>query len=466
MKVRPVILSGGAGTRLWPVSRARFPKQFADLYGDMCLFARALELVADRSMFEAPIIVANKEHKFLILDVLARSKITDATVLLEPEGRNTGAAAIVTALAERDQDIFHLVLPSDHVIMKPDRFWNLVQEAKAGHDRFVLLGIKPDRPETGFGYIVPGPVKTGASLRPISRFVEKPDEEGARALIAEGAVWNSGIFFYAPRTLIGEAQTLAPKYLELCERALREGFSDLGCTMLAEAPYGLLDKQPFDKLVMEKTGKGSVIVGDFGWSDVGTWNALWQIEGKDEHQTVKRGDVLAKDVRSSYLRSYGPALAVMGVDNLTVVATKDAVLVMPLARSQNVREIVASMDEVNGSLALEHPRVMRPWGAYEGIAKGSGFQVKQITVLPGRSLSLQKHHHRAEHWVVVAGTARMECDGVEKLLLANQSAFIPQGSVHRLSNAGQDDLQLIEVQSGDYLGEDDIIRYSDDYGRS
>ena len=468
MTIRPVILSGGSGTRMWPVSRSRFPKQFADLYGEISLFARTLALVEDRSVFGAPIIVANKDHKFLILDVLSKLNIKDATILLEPVGRNTAAAAIVAALVDRDvkAETYHLVMPSDHVITKPDEFHRLVEVAKTAKDRFVLFGIKPDRPETGFGYIMPGEATGKSPILSINKFLEKPTEDVAQNLIKQGALWNSGIFFYAPNTLIKEAAVLASKSLELCERALKESTVDLGCTMLASEPYALIENQPFDKQIMEKTSKGNVIISDFGWSDVGTWSALWQVEDKDENQTVKHGAIVAKDVHSSYLRTYGPALAVLGVDNLTVVATKDAVLIMPLDRSQNVREIVAGLDEVDATLALEHPRVMRPWGAYEGVAEGARFQVKQITVLPGRSLSLQKHFHRAEHWIVVAGTAKVECDNVEKLLFPNQSIFIPQGAVHRLSNPGQVVLELIEVQSGEYLGEDDIVRFSDNYGRA
>ena len=467
MTIRPIILSGGVGSRMWPVSRARFPKQFADLYGDICFFARSLELVADRSLFEAPIIVANKDHKFLILDVLSRMNIKDATILLEPTGRNTGAAAVVAALvdAEREQGVFHLVLPSDHVITNRDAFYGLVREAQTTKDRFVLFGIKPNYPETGYGYIIPQTAKSTGVVA-IKTFVEKPEEAKAAALIQQGALWNSGLFFYAPAALIKEAETLAPKTLELCGAALKDSTQDLGCTMLAEKPYEQIDSQPFDKMIMEKTAKGSVIAGDFGWSDVGTWNALWQIEDKDEHQTVKRGAVIAHDVHKSYIRSYGPTVAVLGVENLTVVATKDAVLVMPLSRSQDVKHIVSSLSDSEDTLAVDHPRVMRPWGSYEGVAAGGRFQVKYIKVLPGQSLSLQKHFHRAEHWVVVTGTAKVECDGVEKIVYPNQSVFVPQGSVHRLSNPGKIDLELIEVQSGDYLSEDDIVRFSDTYGRA
>jgi mannose-1-phosphate guanylyltransferase / mannose-6-phosphate isomerase len=467
MNIRPVILSGGSGTRMWPVSRAKFPKQFAELYGDISLFARTLQLIADRKRFEAPIIVANQDHKFLILDMLARLKINDATILLEPVGRNTGAAAIVAAIAEREK-VIHLVMPSDHVINDAQNFLARVDEAKAAaaEGQFVLFGMKPDRPETGFGYILPDTSDAKSPVKHVARFLEKPAEDRARELIKEGALWNSGIFVYAPDTLSAEAEQLAPQTLELCTKALRDSTNDLGCVMLAAEPYMRLANEPIDRLIMEKTKKASVIACDFKWSDVGSWQTLWLMSEKDANNTTAIGPVVSIDAQSSYLRSYGPELAVLGVDNLAVVATKDAVLVAPLSRAQELRELVGEVSKNNNTLGIEHPRVSRPWGSYEGIANGARFQVKQIVVLPGRSLSLQKHHHRAEHWVVVAGTAKIECDGVEKLLYPNESHFIPIGAIHRLSNPGLVDLHLIEVQSGDYVGEDDIVRYADNYGRT
>ncbi len=352
------------------------------------------------------------------------------------------------------------------MITKPHEFLRLVREAEAAVSagRFVLFGITPSRPETGFGYIVPE--TTTSTVNPIARFVEKPPEDSARDLISKGAQWNSGIFFYTPQTLCDEATKLAPRSLELCKQALRDSSIDLGCTILSAAPYAQIGNDPFDRLIMEKTLKGSVVPGDFGWSDVGSWHTLWQTDAQNGDGNVTKGPVIVKNVQSSYLRSYGPTLAVMGLDNVAVVATKDAVLVTPLSRAQEIRDLVAMMDASDSTLGVEHPRVMRPWGFYETIAAGSRFQVKQITVLPGRSLSRQMHHHRAEHWVVVTGTAKVECDGKEQLLHPNESVFIPLGSVHRLSNPGMVDLNLIEVQSGDYVGEDDIVRFADNYGRN
>ena len=285
-------------------------------------------------------------------------------------------------------------------------------------------------------------------------------------MIGEGALWNSGIFFYKPETLLDEVKIQALEMLSLCDLAVKEITHDLGCSILAKTHYAKIDSQPFDRVIMEKTKKGTVIAGRFGWSDVGSWKTLWQISDKDSTNTYTEGTVVTRDVTGSYLKTSGPTLAVMGVEGLTVIATKDSVLIMPLDRAQDVRELVADVDKVNHSLAVDHPKVLRPWGSYEGIAKGDRFQVKHMIILPGRSISLQKHHHRAEHWIVVAGTAKVECDGETKLVSPNQSTFIPLGAVHRLSNPGVVDLVLIEVQSGDYLGEDDIVRFADNYGRS
>jgi len=469
MLIRPILLSGGSGTRLWPASRKRFPKQFAPLVGEESLFTRALLGVADRSRFAAPLIIGNIDHKFLILDTLERLEITDARILLEPEGRNTAAAALVAALAEQEPDITHLVLPSDHVIEDRAAF-HAVLDAAAPTTRtglFVLFGIQPTHPETGFGYIRPGAALPGTpAVSQIAQFCEKPDAATAARLIQDGALWNSGIFFYAPQTLLDEAAILAPDHLALCAEALAAGQEDLGCLTLGAASYAAMKDHPFDRLIMERTQKGAVAPCSIGWSDLGSWQAMWQMATKDENQTAKIGPVVALNTHRSYIRSYGPTVAVSGLNDMTIVATKDAVLVMPTAHAQDIKALYAALQEKNEALALEHPQVLRPWGSYERLAAGERYQVKHIIVAPGKALSAQMHHHRAEHWVVVEGTAKIQCGDKEKLLFPNESLYIPGGTKHRLSNPGKIDLHLIEVQSGDYLGEDDIVRFDDAYGRA
>jgi mannose-1-phosphate guanylyltransferase/mannose-6-phosphate isomerase len=466
MRIRPIILSGGSGTRLWPVSRQKQPKQFVPLVGSESLFATTLTLTSGKSGFAPAMVVGSAEHKFFILDMLEHNGAPFAPPLLEPMGRNTAAAAITAALAETDDDVLHLVQPSDHIIKNDKAFLDAIASAvpAARNGSFVLFGIAPQYPETGYGYIVPADSK--APVRPIASFKEKPDEKTATTLIASGAVWNSGIFLYAPKTLIAEAEKLAPEILAQCRDALRDAKTDLGCTMLAKEAYEKIASQPFDRVIMERTKHGAVVACDMGWSDVGSWHALWQISPQDNAGNATSGTVVTRDVKNSYLRSDGPTIAAMGVDDLMIIATKDAVLVAPKSRSQEVKELVEDLRRDHPEMAADHARVMRPWGSYESIAQGANFQVKQIIVKPGRALSLQMHHHRAEHWIVVAGTAKVEIDDTEKLVFPNESVFIPKASKHRLTNPGKADLHLIEVQSGDYLGEDDIVRFEDKYGRT
>jgi mannose-1-phosphate guanylyltransferase/mannose-6-phosphate isomerase len=467
MKIRPVILSGGSGTRLWPVSRTKAPKQFVPLIGDENLFAATVRSVADAAHFAPPMIVGNSEHKFLIHDALDSAKIEDATVLLEPVGRNTAAAALAAALTEKDSEVLHLVRPSDHVITDP-KAWNtaLAQAQPAAEaGSIVLFGIKPDYPETGYGYIKPGKATDFANVSQIEAFKEKPDAASAASLISSGALWNSGIFLYSPKTLIEEATRLAPEMLKQIQDALGKAGGDARGLTLDAKLYGAIASEPFDRVFMERTARGAVVPCSIGWSDVGSWQALWQAGDKDADGNATTGSVVTQDTTNSYIRSEGPAVAVLGMKDVAVIATKDAILVTPRARTQDVKSLVAAVEQASSTLAQEHPKARRPWGAYETVARGSHFQVKHITVVPGRSLSLQMHHHRAEHWIVVAGTAKVEIDNVEKLVFPNESVYIPKGATHRLTNPGKVELHLIEVQSGDYLGEDDIIRFADNYGR-
>ena len=468
MKIRPVILSGGSGTRLWPVSRAKAPKQFVPLIGDENLFAATVRSIADKGIFATPMIVGNNEHKFLIHDALDEAKISGATVLLEPLGRNTAPAIIAAALAEKESDVLHLARPSDHVI-KDSKAWSAALSQAvpaAASGSIVLFGIKPDYAETGYGYIKPGAAKSFDNVLEIAAFKEKPDAATAAALIKEGALWNSGIFLYSPRVLIEEAKKLAPEMVKQIQDALDKAQSDARGITLDEKAYATIKPEPFDRVIMERTKAGAVVPCAMGWNDVGSWQALWQAAAKNREGNATSGAGVTLDTANSYIRSEGPAIAVMGMTDVAVIATKDAVLITPLSRTQDVKALVLAVEQSAPDLAQNHPRARRPWGAYETVASGSHFQVKHITVLPGRSLSLQMHHHRAEHWIVVAGTAQTECDGVEKLVFPNESVYIPKGAVHRLTNPGMVELHLIEVQSGDYLGEDDIVRFADNYGRT
>lgn len=467
MKIRPIVLSGGSGTRLWPVSRKDHPKQFAELLGQHSLLTTTLQMLQESDLFAPPIIIANEDHKFFILDVLSRVPCEEATILLEPCGRNTAGAALATALAEPDKDILHLLMPSDHVIKDHAAFFTAVHQAAAAASkgRIALFGIKPDYPETGYGYIQPGLTTEWPSVEAIQSFKEKPDAVTAEALIAAGALWNSGIFLYNPAVVTQEIQHLALDQLGLCQAALDESRMDFGCRILDKKNYWQLKNISFDYLIMENTKVGVVVPCAIGWSDVGSWQSLWQMADKNDDGNATHGPVTALNVHNSYLRSDGPVIGVIGLQDITVIATKDAVLIAPLNRSQDVKSLVALLEEQNHSAAAAHRRVMRPWGSYEGVAEGDRFQVKHIVVKPGQSLSLQMHNQRAEHWVVVVGAALVECDDVKKTVQANESVFIPKGSKHRLSNPGAADLHVVEVQSGDYLGEDDIVRFSDIYGR-
>lgn len=467
MKIRPVILSGGSGTRLWPISRRCFPKQFAPLVGDESLFAAALRTTLDRELFAPPIIVANVEHKFLILDALQAVGVDDARILLEPEGRNTGAAAITAALTDSSEDTLHLVMPSDHLIEKRDAFIAAVQAAASAAQagNIVLFGMRPSYPETGYGYIVPGEKTGWAGIARVGAFQEKPDAIIAKQLIDNGALWNSGMFLYLSSMLVEETQTLAPEYLPLCMEALAQSKKDLGCLTLAAEPYAQIPSEPFDRLIMERTKRGCVIPCSIGWSDAGSWHALWQMSKHNDNGNVFVGPVVSQEVSDAYIRSDGPTVAVLGVRDIAVIATRDAVLIAPRNRAQDVKALVAKIERQDPALADHHMRVLRPWGTYESLAEAGNFHVKHIIVHPGRALSLQQHHHRAEHWIIVGGTAKVERDGVEELVFPNESVFVPRGAVHRLSNPGKIPLHLIEVQSGDYFGEDDILRFDDPYGR-
>ncbi|GIX15449.1 MAG: mannose-1-phosphate guanylyltransferase/mannose-6-phosphate isomerase [Paracoccaceae bacterium] len=468
--ITPVILCGGSGTRLWPSSRKSFPKQFSALIGRESLFQATLRRFAAEG-FDAPLILTNADFRFLVTDQAAAVGLGDARILIEPQARNTAPAILVAALALRaDPDALMLVAPSDHVIADEAAFraavMAAVEGARAG--RLVTFGITPDRPETGYGWLeLPGPAAEG--LQPLVRFVEKPDEARAAAMLADGRhLWNAGIFLFRVRDILAAFDAHAPHLVEPCEAALAGGARDLSFFRLAAEPYRRAQDISIDYAVMEKAQNLSVMPFSGGWSDLGSWAALWAALPRDDDGVATTGPVTAIGCRDSLLRSEEGNLHLvgLGLSNIVAVAMRDAVLVADIKQSQKVREAVAALKAAGVAQAEAFPRFHRPWGWYETLCLDGRFQVKRIMVRPGGVLSLQSHMHRAEHWVVVAGTARVTVGEDVRLVTENQSVYIPLGARHRLENPGKVDMYLIEVQTGSYLGEDDIIRYEDIYARS
>ena len=464
--LQPVLLSGGTGTRLWPLSREAYPKQFLPLAGDDTMVQATWRRVAPLAG-AAPIVVANEEHRFLVAEQLRQIGAPTPAIVLEPVGRNTApaiAAAALQALAAGDDPLL-LVLPSDHVVRNEAGFRDAVSAACAAAEAgaLVTFGIVPDAPETGFGYIQ---AETGEGVRRVLRFVEKPDAVTAQSYLdAGGYYWNSGMFLFRASRYLEELGKFQPGIVASVSAAFAAAKRDGDFIRLDKAAFAASPSDSIDYAVMEKTSDAKVLPVDIGWNDVGSWSALWEVAERDDDGNAHRGDVIAVDSRNTY--AYAQRLvALVGLDDVVVVETDDAVLVAHKDRVQEVKQVVAQLKESQRSQAVLHRKVYRPWGAYDSIDTGERFQVKRITVKPGGVLSLQMHHHRAEHWIVVSGTARVT-RGEETLLLSeNQSTYIPLGVTHRLENPGMVPLELIEVQSGSYLGEDDIVRFEDMYGRS
>jgi len=465
--VVPVLLSGGSGTRLWPLSRGGYPKQFLPLTGEKSLLQETWLRVAALPGAAAPIAVCNESHRFMVAEQLREVDAQPAAVVLEPVARNTAPAIAAAALvaSEGGADPILLVLPSDHLVADSAGFRNAVAAAlpAAAAGKLVTFGIVPSGPETGFGYIKAG---AGEGVRPVERFVEKPDRSTAERYVASGEYfWNSGMFLFRASCFLDELGRHAPAMLEQCRKAVAAARRDADFLRLDRGAFEASPSDSIDYAVMEKTSDAAVLPIEVGWSDVGSFSALWEVAERDADGNAHHGDVIAIDCRDTY--AHGKRLmALIGLEDVIVVDTDDALLVAHKDQVQKVKAVVDRLKRDGRGEAELHRKVYRPWGNYDSIDQAERFQVKRITVKPGAQLSLQMHHHRAEHWVVVSGTARVTCDDRVFMLTENQSTYIPLGSRHRLENPGKVPLELIEVQSGSYLGEDDIVRFEDVYGRS
>lgn len=467
----PVLMAGGTGTRLWPASRELFPKQFMALTGDATMFEQTARRLAG-PLFGPPVVLCNDEHRFIAAEQLRAAAMEPAAIILEPAGRNTAPAAAVAALylVERDAEAVMLLAPADHLIADVGGLIKGIELAlpAALGGSLVTFGIPPDRAETGYGYIEQDQdVMVTEGVSAVASFTEKPDADTARQYLASGHhYWNSGIFLMGAASYLSELERLRPEILAAARSALENADADLDFLRLDRQAFEAAPNISIDYAVMEPTDKGAVLPLDIGWSDVGSWAALWEMGEKDGTGNVLHGDVEAFGVSDCYLRSDKGLLAVVGLDDIVVVVTDDTVLVAPKNASQEVKTLVERLKRGGRSEPLTHTTTYRPWGSFRNVDAGAGYQVKRITVKPGGRLSLQKHARRAEHWVVVVGTATVTRGEEMVELHANQSTYIPIGMAHRLENRTEEELHLIEVQSGDYLGEDDIERLEDIYGRS
>jgi mannose-1-phosphate guanylyltransferase/mannose-6-phosphate isomerase len=470
MKILPVLLAGGSGTRLWPLSRETYPKQFLSLVDERSLLQNTATRAALIAGVLPPLVICNEQHRFLVAEQLLEVGIEGAKILLEPEGRNTApaaAAAACYALEHHGPDTLVFLMSADHAIADSSAFVAAVQAAAevAAQGRIVTFGIAPKYPETGYGYLKRG-APVGAHCFEVAQFIEKPDLAKAEALLAEGGVfWNGGMFLFGAKTFLDELERLEPAMHAGAREALAKARRDIDFIRLDAAAFRTCRSESIDYAVMEKARAIALVPLDAGWDDVGSWTFMSRLPDADGDGNVARGDVLLEGASGNLVHASKRLVALVGVRDHIVVETDDAVLISTRERVQDVKAIVQRLKKAQRSEAESHPRVFRPWGSYETVALGARFQVKRITVKPGQKLSLQMHHHRAEHWIVVKGTARVTCDDKEFLLHEDQSTYIPLGTRHRLENPGKVPLELIEVQSGAYLGEDDIVRFDDVYGR-
>lgn len=468
----PVVLAGGVGSRLWPMSRALLPKQFIQFpQYEHSLFQNTVRRLEGIANISDPLVLCNADHRFLVAEQLRVLEKTESRIVLEPVGRNTAPAVAIAAFlaVKNSPDAILLVLPSDHVIENVQRFEAAVESAMAlaQKDYLVTFGIVPGAPETGYGYIERGEKIEEAEEFRVAQFVEKPDKATAESYIESGKFfWNSGMFMFSAKRYLEEIRQHAPDIFAACESADQKmSFGD-DFQSIPESEFTQCPSDSIDYAVMEHTDKAAMVPLDAGWNDLGAWEALWDIGSKDDQGNVLSGDVLTENVSGSYIQSQSRLIAAVGIKDAVIVETPDAVLVSNKQQAQAVKAIVEQVVALNREEGTSHRKVVRPWGSYESLSSGDGYQVKHIVVNPGEALSLQMHYHRAEHWTVIKGKAVVTCDDSEFNLEVNESTFIPQGSKHRLANPSTESVEIIEVQVGDYLGEDDIVRFEDKYGRT
>ena len=463
----PLIMCGGAGTRLWPASRENRPKQFLPLFGPHSTFQETVRRVSDPALFGRPIIVTNGQYRFLVAEQLAAIG-AEADILLEPVRRDSGPAIVAGSLfaRNRDNDCTVVALAADHVVTDATAFAQVCAAASraAADDRIVTFGVRPTRPATEYGYIRAG-AAIGTDVFAIDQFVEKPDAATAKRYVAEGYLWNSGNFLFRAELLLEEYRAFEPDSASVIAQAVEAAGSDLGFVTLDAEAFSRAAAKSIDYAVMERTTHAAVMPVAYGWSDVGSWQAVWELSARDSAQNAAQGSAFFVDASGCYVAADKQLVALFGLQNVVVVATADAVLVARREDADGLRRVVAKLKDVAPAVTEDQVKVHRPWGSYQSLDRGDRFQVKRIVVKQGGRLSLQMHHHRAEHWVIVRGTARVTVGDEVKVLHENESIYVPSGARHRLENPGKIDLELIEVQTGSYLGEDDIVRFEDDYHR-
>ena len=469
----PIILCGGSGTRLWPLSRQSFPKQFLSLTSNNkdSLLQKTIERISNLKNISSPILICNEEHRFLVAEQMRGINIKNCSILLEPFGRNTAPAIAIAALKalDKNDDPILLILSSDHEISNKEKFINTLNAGinYAENEKLVTFGIIPTSPETGYGYIKAAkPFTDNLEGIDIKEFLEKPDLETAKKLIEDKRfTWNSGIFMFKAKTIIKEIDKFSPDIIKYCRESLKQSRNDLDFIRLDKMSFEKCPNISIDCAVMEKTKKGTVLPLNANWNDIGSWQSVWEVSNKDKNGNFTKGKTIIKNTKNCYLSSEARLLVGIGLENLIVVETNDAILVSNKSESQKVKEIVKILKDKKIPEGLKHSKIYRPWGHYKSIVEEDRWQVKLIEVKSGEKLSLQMHHHRSEYWIIVRGTAEVEVDDKTKILTENESVYIPLGSKHRLTNPGKIPLALIEVQSGSYVGEDDIVRFEDKYGR-